>query len=257
MHAGVVARVEERDRREGAESGQHDDREDQTEPLHRARKASHGVRTTTNLQHDASKLSTRGTILFDPERTAMDLTDPSAFARVYDEHSPGVYRAAYGIVRDATMAQDVTQDVFLRLWRRPRTFDAGRGELGSYLRLMARSRALDLWRETQAAGRRGQAASRDRASGAAPGRPAARGGRARPRPRRGPRGCCASCRRCSARRSCSAYWGGLTAAQIALRSGVPLGTAKSRIRLGLSRLRDVLPGAAGGRLTASIRARSH
>ena len=37
-----------------------------------------------------------------------------------------------------------------------------------------------------------------------------------------------------------AYWGGLTAAQIALRSGVPLGTAKSRIRLGLSRLRDVL-----------------
>ena len=85
----------------------------------------------------------------------MDLTDPSAFARVYDEHSPSVYRAAYGIVRDATMAQDVTQDVFLRLWRRPRTFDAGRGEIGSYLRLMARSRALDLWREGQAAGRAG------------------------------------------------------------------------------------------------------
>ena len=77
------------------------------------------------------------------------------FARVYDEHSPAVYRAAYGFVRDATLAQDVTQDVFLRLWRRPRTFDAGRGELGSYLRLMARSRALDLWREGQAAGRAG------------------------------------------------------------------------------------------------------
>ena len=37
--ARVVARVEERDSREGAESGQHDDREDQTEPLHRAPKA--------------------------------------------------------------------------------------------------------------------------------------------------------------------------------------------------------------------------
>jgi RNA polymerase sigma-70 factor (ECF subfamily) len=37
-----------------------------------------------------------------------------------------------------------------------------------------------------------------------------------------------------------AHWGGLTAAQIARRSGVPLGTAKSRIRLGLSRLRDAL-----------------
>src|SRR5215203_5492368 len=54
---------------------------------------------------------------------------------------------------DAGQAQDVVQDVFLRLWRRPATFDAARGELGPYLRLMARSRALDLWREWQAAGR--------------------------------------------------------------------------------------------------------
>jgi hypothetical protein len=45
----------------------------------------------------------------------MDLTDPSQFARVYDDHGGGVYRAAYAIVRDPTLAQDVTQDVFLRL----------------------------------------------------------------------------------------------------------------------------------------------
>jgi RNA polymerase sigma-70 factor (ECF subfamily) len=38
-----------------------------------------------------------------------------------------------------------------------------------------------------------------------------------------------------------AYWGGLTAAEIARRCDVPLGTAKSRIRLGLSRLREELP----------------
>src|SRR4051794_24767285 len=121
-------------------------------------------------------LNTRYTSV-DPERTAMDLTDPSAFARVYDEHSPGVYRAAYGIVRDATMAQDVTQDVFLRLWRRPRTFDSGRGEIGSYLRLMARSRALDLWREGQAA-RRGGGRLRPRAAsgGGGPGDPPPPGG---------------------------------------------------------------------------------
>ena len=64
-----------------------------------------------------------------------------------------VYAAAYRILGNAAQAQDVVQDVFLRIWRRPRTFDAGRGELGSYLRMMARSRALDLWREGQAAGR--------------------------------------------------------------------------------------------------------
>ena len=171
----------------------------------------------------------------------MDLTDPSAFARVYDEHSPGVYRAAYGIVRDATMAQDVTQDVFLRLWRRPRSFDAGRGEIGSYLRLMARSRALDLWREGQAAGRAG-----DRLRlvtddpGAASRRRAARGGRARSRPRRGPRGP-ARAAAGAARGDRAGVLGWAHGRADRTRSGVPLGTAKSRIRLGLSRLRDVLP----------------
>ena len=57
------------------------------------------------------------------------------------------------ILGNAAQAQDVVQDVFLRIWRRPGAFDAGRGEIGSYLRMMARSRALDLWREGQAAGR--------------------------------------------------------------------------------------------------------
>src|ERR687898_3630386 len=82
-----------------------------------------------------------------------DLSDPAVFERVYDEHARSVYGAAYRVLGNAAQAQDVVQDVFLRLWRRPRTFDAGRGELGPYLRMMARSRALDLWREGQAAGR--------------------------------------------------------------------------------------------------------
>src|SRR4051795_11647085 len=81
------------------------------------------------------------------------LSDPNAFSAVYDEHHRGVYAAALRILGDPAQAQDVVQDVFLRLWRRPETFDARRGELGPYLRLMARSRALDVWREGQAAGR--------------------------------------------------------------------------------------------------------
>ena len=171
----------------------------------------------------------------------MDLTDPSAFARIYDEHSSGVYRAAYGIVRDGAMAQDVTQDVFLRLWRRPRSFDAGRGELGSYLRLMARSRALDLWRESQAAGRAGDRLRvvtevQEPRSDAVP--PVAV---EREQDRAEVRDALRELPPVQREAIVLAYWGGLTAAQIAERSGVPLGTAKSRIRLGLSRLRDVLP----------------
>ena len=169
---------------------------------------------------------------------ALDLSDPQDFQRTYDEHSRGVYAAAFRIKGNATQAQDVVQDVFLRVWRKPRTFDARRGELGSYLRLMARSRALDLWREGQAAGR-----ASDRLKvvvGASEARVDERPSAAveldddravvREALRRLP----------SAQREALvlAYWGGLTADQIARRAEVPLGTAKSRIRLGLAKLRE-------------------
>jgi RNA polymerase sigma-70 factor, ECF subfamily len=167
-----------------------------------------------------------------------DLSDPVVFERAYDEHSRGVYTAAYRILGDATQAQDVVQDVFLRVWRRPGTFDAKRGDLGPYLRMMARSRALDLWRESQASGRASdrlklvvaQEPARDEAD-----RPSAQaelredGATVRAAVRRLP----------DAQREAvvMAYWGGLTADEIARRIEVPLGTAKSRIRLGLEKLR--------------------
>ena len=83
----------------------------------------------------------------------MDLTDPHTFSRVYDEHARSVYGAALRILGDPARAQDVAHDVFLRIWRKPGGFDPRRGDVGSYLRLMARSRALDVYREWQAASR--------------------------------------------------------------------------------------------------------
>src|SRR3954465_11522129 len=82
-----------------------------------------------------------------------DLDQPQAFRNAFAEHHRKVYAAAFGVLGDATLAQDVVQDVFLRLWRRPQAFDPERGDLGAYLRLMGRSRALDLWREGQVRGR--------------------------------------------------------------------------------------------------------
>ena len=169
---------------------------------------------------------------------ALDLSNPQAFAQMYDLHHRGVYAAAFRITGNATQAQDVVQDVFLRAWRKPKSFDARRGELGSYLRLMARSRALDLWREGQAAGR---ASDRLKVVVA----------HAEERPDDRPSSAVeleedrsvvrdALTRLPSAQREALvlAYWGGLTADQIAQRSQVPLGTAKSRIRLGLAKLRE-------------------
>jgi len=181
----------------------------------------------------------------------MNLSDPHEFEQVYAEHSRGVYAAAYRILGNATQAQDVAQDVFLRLWRRPDRFDARRGELGGYLRLMARSRALDLWREGQASGR-----ATDRLKLVVERDP----GRSDERPQ-------AAAEHSSERRIVIdavgrlpepqrealvlAYWGGMTADQIARRSNVPLGTAKSRIRLGLTKLREECADALEGALPAA------
>ena len=168
----------------------------------------------------------------------MNLSDQTTFSAIYDSHNRGVYAAAYRILGNDAQAQDVCQDVFLRVWRNPTKYDSRRGELGSYLRLMARSRALDLWREAQAAGRASDRLKvvvsmdeprvEDR-----PDQVTERDGdravvrealTALPDPQR--------------EAVVLAYWGGLTADEIARRSGVPLGTAKSRIRLGLAKLRE-------------------
>jgi RNA polymerase sigma-70 factor (ECF subfamily) len=169
---------------------------------------------------------------------AIELSDPATFQRVYAEHERGVYAAAFRILGNVAQAQDVVQDVFLRLWRRPRSFDEGRGALGSYLRLMARSRALDLWREGQAAGRASDrlklvVADEDIRPEAQPA-PAAEHADTREVLQQALRRLPESQREALV----LAYWGGMTADEIARRNAVPLGTAKSRIRLGLIKLRD-------------------
>ena len=173
-----------------------------------------------------------------------DLRDPQAFRLAFNDHQRAVYTAAFRILGDAAQAQDVVQDVFLRLWRRPKSFDASRGDLATYLRLMGRSRALDLWRESQV---RGRAAERLKLAG----------GTDEPRVEEHPavlaerdqdsaelREALGKLPAAQREAIVLAYWGGLTADQIARRAHVPLGTAKSRIRLGLARLRDEFPVAA-------------
>jgi RNA polymerase sigma-70 factor (ECF subfamily) len=177
--------------------------------------------------------------------TATDLSDPTSFARVYDEHGPGVYGAALRVLGNPATAQDVAQDVFLRLWRRPGGFDAARGDLGAYLRLMARSRALDLWRSAQAGDRatdRLKIAS-GREAPRAEEQPAAH--LERDEHQRRVRAALGALPEPQREAVVLAYWGGLTADEIAARSGVPLGTAKSRVRLGLRRLRAELENATG------------
>jgi RNA polymerase sigma-70 factor, ECF subfamily len=171
----------------------------------------------------------------------VSLRDADEFRSAYARHQRGVYSAAFRILGDVQLSQDVVQDVFLRFWRRPNAYDSRRGELGSYLRLMARSRALDLWREGQV---RARAADRVRVVHVA--------GEAEDPPVLAERATESSAVRTALGKLPEgqrealvlAYWCGLTADQIARHADIPLGTAKSRIRLGLARLRDELPVAA-------------
>jgi RNA polymerase sigma-70 factor (ECF subfamily) len=163
------------------------------------------------------------------------LREAESFRRAYARHHRGVYAAAFRILGDTGMAQDVVQDVFLRLWRRPDSYNARRGELGAYLRLMARSRALDLWREGQVRGRTAERVRTVFAVGETEDPPALVERDSDSAAVRRALGKLPAVQR---EALVLAYWGGLTADQIAHRAQIPLGTAKSRIRLGLARLRD-------------------
>ena len=161
----------------------------------------------------------------------MNLREPATFSRVYADHAAEVEAIARRIVGCSAQAQDVTHDVFLRLWTSPGAFDASRGDVGKYLRMLARSRAIDALRTRAAAGR---ADDRLRSvPGAGAGRPTeARGDereqlvralRRLPGPQR--EAVVLSC------------WADLRDHEVARQAGIPVGTAKSRIRLGLRRLR--------------------
>ncbi|MBB5364732.1 RNA polymerase sigma factor [Deinococcus humi] len=94
-----------------------------------------------------------------PEETALDSDrtlalrlrqrDESALSEVYDQHSGAVFGVLHRLLGDAA-AQEVLQDVFLRLWERPETYDPARAGLRTFLLVMARSRALDSLRAARA-----------------------------------------------------------------------------------------------------------
>lgn len=77
--------------------------------------------------------------------------DESAMGRLYDTHSRIVYSVGLRVLRDPAAAEDVLQDVFLRIWREPTSFIAARGSLGAWLSIIARNRAIDVLRKRRPA----------------------------------------------------------------------------------------------------------
>jgi RNA polymerase sigma-70 factor, ECF subfamily len=82
--------------------------------------------------------------------TAVARYSEVALAEVYRRHGGAVYGLARRVLNSESEAQDVTQEVFLRLWNQPDRFDPGRGSLRAFLLAQSHARAVDAIRSLNA-----------------------------------------------------------------------------------------------------------
>jgi len=173
---------------------------------------------------------------------AVGESDQLALKELYRRHGPAVYGLARRVVVDADRAEEVVQEVFLRLWNEPERFDPTRGALRSFLYRQAHSRSVERIRSEEARRRREERHDREQLH------PAydveieawelirselvkdaldtlAEGER---------------------EAITLAYFGGRTYREVAVLLDLPEGTVKSRIRLGLNKLADQLEAAGLG-----------
>ena len=163
--------------------------------------------------------------------------DEAAFAELYDATSARVYGLVLRVVRDPAQAQEVTQEVFLETWRTASRFDAQRGSAISWILTISHRKGVDRVRSAEAASRRdtsyhqtSHTAEHDSTAESATA--AIEGRRVRQ----------AMADLTVAQRTALelAYFGGYTHTEVATMLDLPVGTAKTRIRDGLIRLRDTM-----------------
>jgi RNA polymerase sigma-70 factor, ECF subfamily len=159
--------------------------------------------------------------------------DRGALVRVYDEYSGLVYGIALRVLRNVEAAEDVVQEVFLQLWRNPAAFDSQRGRLAPWLAVITRHKAVDAVRKLRFNMESPEDAPySEPAFVDPPVHTAADAEKAKALMARLP---------AEQRQALElAFLGGLTHVEIAAQIGEPLGTVKSRIRLGLGSLRKAL-----------------
>lgn len=164
--------------------------------------------------------------------------DLAAFDALYDRYARDVYAfAAHALGRGP--AEEVAQDVFVRIWQRAAQFDAARGSVASWIMAIARHRIVDELR--QSGGRHAVLDTIDELLAGAEDPDADIEEAAWSHERR--RGLLDAVRELpeeQRRVLVLAYFGGLTQSEIAEEVGCPLGTVKKRTRLGLQKLRASL-----------------
>lgn len=163
--------------------------------------------------------------------------DEVAFAQLYDATAARVHGLALRVVRDPAQAEEVTQEAFLDVWRTAARFNADRGSALSWLLTVTHRKAVDRVRSAEASSRRdtsyhqqNQPIDHDSTAEAATASMEARR----------VRGALASLTPVQREAVELAYFGGYTHTEVASMLQLPVGTAKTRIRDGLIRLRDAM-----------------
>jgi RNA polymerase sigma-70 factor, ECF subfamily len=168
--------------------------------------------------------------------------DADALEALYDRYGKVAYSLARRILADATLAQDVVQEVFLSLWRNAGRFDAGRGTVATYLLSMTHHRAVDAVRREENL-RRWRTTDEVLEFAPDPGSGVEDEVEASER-RAQVRAALAELPPAQREALALAYFGGYTQREVASLVGVPLGTVKTRMAAGMRKLKDSLSDAA-------------
>ena len=158
--------------------------------------------------------------------------DQSAMSALFDRYGTLVYSVAFRVLKDASEAEDVMQEIFVQVWKNPRAFESGKGSMAGWLAVVARNRSIDVIRRRRpaepvesfalpAATNLAREAERDSLLGKIRGVMGAL-----PEEQRRPLEL--------------AFFEGLSHSEIAAKTGDPLGTVKTRIRMALTTIRKAL-----------------
>jgi RNA polymerase sigma-70 factor (ECF subfamily) len=163
--------------------------------------------------------------------------DASAFEALYDELSSSVFGLARRVVRDPARAEDITQEVFLEVWRKAARFDSTLGKAKTWVMTIAHRRAVDAVRRNESQKRQDEKTAPEQVSHDEPADSliaAEEHGAVRE--------CLETLTDLQLEAVRLAYFNGYTYSEVATLLDKPLPTIKTRMRDGLIRLRDCLEG---------------
>ena len=158
--------------------------------------------------------------------------EQDAMAKFFQRYSSTVYSVALRVLKDPGEAEDVMQEIFIQVWKTPGAFEAGRGSLGGWLMVVARNRAIDRLRRRRPSDPIELFALPSATNLANEAERSVLIGKIR-----------VAMNSLPAEQQISvelAFFEGLSHSEIAQKTGDPLGTVKTRIRLALLTLRKAL-----------------